>query len=219
MIESESANRAAWEEHYKRDKSIQRYPDENLVRILPTTIAISEKSDKNEASSALDLGCGSGRHIRLLFEKGYEEVHATDYSSESLALCKKIYSHAIYHSIAPTKDHIWELHPNITTKLDVIVAWGVLHYNTDEMIQAILKFSKKFIKPNGFFIGSLRAASDTHYEKQSDLSGTSIQKFSAGETNDLLSRHFSKVEIGYMERSPINDLESRVAHYFFRCSN
>ncbi|MBI3396358.1 MAG: hypothetical protein HY042_11025, partial [Spirochaetia bacterium] len=42
-----------WNVHYARSRAAQKYPDENLVRLLNSV----------KPGPAFDLGTGSGRHI------------------------------------------------------------------------------------------------------------------------------------------------------------
>lgn len=73
-----------WEQHYGRDRSRLGYPDEALVRMLRPWIA-----ERNcTALRALDLGCGSGRHLSLLAESGVMEPVGLDLSAAALARCR-----------------------------------------------------------------------------------------------------------------------------------
>ena len=59
-------NKEIWNKHYTREKSILTYPDENLVRLLKNYLNKKNTSELN----AVDIGCGSGRHVSLLKDNG-----------------------------------------------------------------------------------------------------------------------------------------------------
>ena len=75
--------RNPWETHYKRDRSALFFPDENLVRLLKKAL---DASPKNPEFLALDLGCGSGRHLSLCRDLGIPRVIGTDRSLQGLSL-------------------------------------------------------------------------------------------------------------------------------------
>jgi len=54
----------AWNEYYKNNIKILKYPDENLVRVV-------EKYYNPHWENALDFGCGTARHLLYLKEKKY----------------------------------------------------------------------------------------------------------------------------------------------------
>jgi SAM-dependent methyltransferase len=167
---------------------------------------------------ALDLGCGSGRHSLLLDRLGWE-VTAIDYSPESIQQVK---------ILNPNWDH-WLCksppYPIEDSKYDLVVGWGILHYNSNQEIKSILAEIQRILKPNGYFLGTIRSDKDTHLQvtqnsemNTTDLKGGYARLFSLEDTKELLSS-FSDVQIGYMERSPLGELDKKVSHYFFQAVN
>jgi SAM-dependent methyltransferase len=71
---------AEWNSHYTNDKSKLTYPDENLVRLIKKNYNLYNA----ENSTALDLGCGTGRHLKLLGECGFKKIIGTDSSFNAL---------------------------------------------------------------------------------------------------------------------------------------
>ncbi|MBW7859246.1 MAG: hypothetical protein H3C43_13370, partial [Leptonema sp. (in: Bacteria)] len=71
---------------------------------------------------------------------------------------------------------------------------------------------------NGQLLGTLRSTKDTQYTV-SDVSMAQIQFFTEDEAMSLLKPYFNKIELGFMERSPIGQLENRISHWFFSASN
>lgn len=196
-----------WNEHYNRVKSKLLFPDENLVRIL-SKIEIKE-------GKALDFGAGSGRHSILLKNFGFQ-VTALDYSENSLSLVKEADS-AIETVLAESPPY-----PFKDNEFDILVSWGVLHYNTNEIIEEMINEYHRILKKNSYLIGTIRADRDTHLGiengkiKTKDLEGAQAKLFSK---EDILSslRKFNNIQLGYMERTPIGKLEEVISHWIFLC--
>lgn len=206
--------RQVWDNHYNREKSRLTYPDENLVRLLAKL-----RSEQNTSGRpwALDLGAGSGRHSLLLESLGYQ-VTAIDYSSTSLENIR---------SISNTIDTV-ELssppYPFGNETFEVVVAWGVLHYNPDFLIREMVADIYRILKAGGSFLGTIRSQFDTFLEPNSnhemgleDLKGGSVRLFRHDELETILSgAGFSRSRIGLMERTPLDQLDKRISHYYFQ---
>lgn len=202
-------NRDAWDRHYTRKKSEQDYPDENLVRLLKA----------NPGTCALDLGCGSGRHIQLLHDLGFSQIHATDVSETAVEHCRRKYRFAVYHPLEARmlRKNQFEL-PLSDESLDVVVAWGVLHYNPAVMRTNMLREISRILRPGGSFLGTLRSSRDTHFTANPDMSDAEIVLFSKKEATDLLKDYFCDVRMGHAERIPVGSTK-RVSHWMFQARN
>lgn len=199
-----NATRARWDAHYTRDRARQSYPDENLVRLLA----------KMEPGPALDLGCGSGRHLALLADLGYAPIYGCDSSANAVELCRERYPQAEVFVAAP--DGASFLTPLSGASLAAVVAWGVLHYNSPEEILGVLAETGRLLAPGGKFLGTLRAAGDSHFATNGDMLGAAIRFFTEGEARALLAgAGFTNVQLGYAERAPVGELERRVCHWIF----
>ena len=212
----------SWSSYYKNKKHKQRYPDENLVRMI-----------QNKAQgAALDLGCGRGRHLSLLRDFGFDPIYATDISKEALEESSKNFPftqplefkfpkelEGLGENSKPSS--MKDIPPILSladSSLQLLLAWGVLHYNPSQVTEAILQEIKRLLCPGGFFLGTLRADRDTHLKTNEDLKGCSYKLYSEEECCNLLKKYFTKVELGYMERSPLGSLDQRICHWFFRAS-
>ncbi len=204
---SSEANNAVWNTHYKREKAAQEYPDENLVRLLKHT----------EPGSALDFGCGSGRHIRLLSELGFGPLYGADLSQESIQICRKKFPEAEF-LIPDLPDDAGFILPFPDLYFDLIVLWGVLHYNNAESVLRILDEMRRILCPGGSIMGTLRARSDTHFAENSDMQGARIQYFSREEAGELIGSFFSETSLGYIERIPVGDTKS-ISHWIFQAKS
>jgi SAM-dependent methyltransferase len=195
-----------WDLHYSRAKSKLNFPDENLVRIL-------SRLPFNKGN-ALDFGAGSGRHSILLKDWGFN-VTAVDYSSNSIDQINSI------DSLIKTKLVSSPPYNFKTEEFDLLVNWGVLHYNSKELIQEMVLEFYRIIKTGGFIAGTIRALGDTHLGIQNgniqlnDLKDGTASLFSLEETMDIF-KDFKNLQIGYSERTPIGKLDERICHWIFQ---
>lgn len=200
-------SKEVWETHYTRSKSKLSYPDENLVRMLSKIPSI------DASPKALDFGAGSGRHCILLKDFGYK-VSATDYSENSVETIRKSFPWA-EASLVDSPPY-----PFPTEEFDLIVSWGVLHYNSPELAKSILQDKFRILKKGGYLAASVRAEGDTHLQAKegkigtSDLKGGATWFYSEKDIRDLLN-DFSMYELGYTERTPLGKLDERICHWIF----
>ncbi|MCE9499888.1 MAG: class I SAM-dependent methyltransferase [Leptospira sp.] len=198
-----------WDSHYNKEKSRLKYPDENLVRML------SGIGPAN--GEALDFGAGSGRHSILLQNFGYK-VTSCDYSENSINQLRELSEEisACLISQAP--------YPFPDKKFQVVVSWGVLHYNSIETSKKIIAEYKRMLSPGGYLLGTIRSNEDTHLKAKdgkiglSDLKDSEILLFSLEEIQELLSP-FKEVLFGYSERRPVGKLNERICHWIFQAKN
>ncbi len=201
-----------WNNHYTNDKSILSYPDENLVRLIKKNY--TEKTAQN--LFALDLGCGTGRHIKLLGECGFKNIVGTDSSFNALSLSNKYSGYFINcdNRLLPLK----------TNSIDLIIAWGSLHYNNKIDLPVMLDEIKFILKANGYFFATLRSSRDTHLKRGEDkgndewitdlkdISGSSASFYTEEELKNEFSI-FSQVEYGIIERSVMGDISKIISHW------
>jgi SAM-dependent methyltransferase len=232
-----------WNKHYLRNKSRLSFPDENLVRMLAKLPWVDSKpsfSDHSGSESgsisdaksgftpkrpaeaeqlkALDFGCGSGRHSLLLHSFGYK-VYSTDYTENSIALTKSLVKDSDCQVLSSPP------YPYPSDFFNIIVSWGVIHYNSPEVVKQIIAEKYRILKPGGYLLGTVRAETDTFLKSNQndniiqteDLKNGFINLYNLSELEGLLNA-FSKVEIGYMERTPLNKLDRKIAHYYFQAS-
>lgn len=190
-------NREIWEKHYTRDKSKLVFPDENVVRYV---IQLFSNLQKNPVT--LDLGCGSGRHLRML--RSYPGNHfGQDYS---------------LHGAGMTPDVVCALAqelPYADCTFDFILCWGVLHYLEQEDMQQAINEIFRVLKKSASVFLTLRADDDTHLaytvSRTGDLSGGKVKLFSAKEVQ-LLFQKFSTTRTGHISRIPLGE-KYKVTHY------
>ncbi len=203
-----------WDKHYRREKSVLFYPDENLVRMLQRYL---RKSVKERSLKAVDLGCGSGRHLKLLSELEISVIIGIDNSFNALRICRDNYTSCLLQSDnmnIPLKDN----------SVDIVIAWGSLHYNHKKELPPMIDEIYRVMRPEGVLLATLRSENDTVMKKGkhldnnvwqtdlNDIEGSIVSFYSEKE----LTGHFSvfpRMQYGIMERSLLGDIAKRVSHW------
>lgn len=205
-----------WESHYKKSKSILIYPDENLVRLLKGFLDKKRKTDIR----AIDIGCGTGRHMNLLDDFGVKSIIGVDNSINALSTVKKLYEFPVVQGEnfrLPVKDK----------SFDIAVSWGSLHYCRKDSVHEQVKEIRRALKTRGMLFGTLRSDRDTYLKRGKQLpDGSWItnlkdlkeQIVSFYNEKELLSvlKEFNKIEYGIIERTMIGDMNKLLSHWIFR---
>lgn len=203
-----------WENHYTRDRSVLSYPDENLVRLVRKTL-LNDSSIVDE--TALDLGCGTGRHLALLRECGFNRILGFDRSHNALEHCA-MYDFAgrvcADNSSIPLRDET----------VACLIAWGSLHYAPDLECAAMISEISRVLRPGGHLFATLRTTRDTYLRRGrhighntwetelSDLAGQVVSFFDYEDVLSLFSG-YSSVAVGLMERTPMGDISKIISHW------
>lgn len=214
-------NKLIWQQHYLRQRSQLTYPDENLVRMVNH---YQRKTLLTKGAIALDLGCGSGRHIPFLQAMGYRVI-ALDFVDLD-QVQKNLQPFRQEHSLAIIQANASQL-PLAPNSVDVVVAWGSLHYGDEMQLEIFLKEIFRVMKDQAVLWGSLRSLRDSHLKRQKRLSGHSWQVDSQDlkqaqvlfvNSQQMLNffREFGCFEYGIMNRSLLGQSQSIVSHYFFQ---
>lgn len=205
-----------WDSHYKKTKSILIYPDENLVRLLKSYIATTKKAD----IKAVDIGCGTGRHLKLLKDTGVNTILGIDNSKNALSIIDELYGFPVVqgeNAKLPFKDKTF----------DVAISWGSLHYCRKENTREQISEAHRILKSKGFLFGTLRSERDKYLQRGKSLGGGSwitdlgdlknqvVSFYSENELHSLFSR-FKKFEYGIIERTVMGDMDKLISHWIFR---
>lgn len=192
-----------WEEYYKSTNKELIYPDENLIRII-------EKIYNPGWKRVLDFGCGNGRHLFYLKKKRIPELVGIDFSGTVIERNKKKSKDITF--LTYNTGHAIPFENNY---FDTIIVWGVLHYNPKPVREFLLNEFYRILRPGGYLVGTYRAKTDTHFFK-SDVRDSFIDFFDVEDIIEELG-NFSNLQLSYGERTPLGDLFSRIAHYYFVC--
>jgi ubiquinone/menaquinone biosynthesis C-methylase UbiE len=207
----------SWNKHYQNSKSLLIYPDENLVRMLSQT---KQETSNIINEHAIDIGCGSGRHLKLMSELGFTSLIGIDMAYNALDLCRQHYNlplaQCLNHQI-PFKDNTFK----------TAVCWGGLHYTNKENFMLQLKEIYRIISPGGYLIGTLRTVHDTVLKNGknlgnntwvtdlADIENSTISLYSEEELQKVLSI-FSSSQYGIMERSTLGNINNKISHWYFK---
>ncbi len=205
----------AWERHYTRERSVLLHPDENLVRML----APYTKGRDIGGIRALDLGCGTGRHVNLMIGMGINRPLGLDTSLNALSLCADLYD-------APFVQADARAIPLKSGTIAIVVAWGSLHDAPKEDLEAMLAEVRRILGKGGRLFGTLRNSRDSYLKKglhlgndvwrtgPGDIESSTVAFYSEDELGAALSR-FSSFRYGFMERSPLGRPDLVISHWYF----
>jgi len=203
-----------WNTHYKKEKSVLSYPDENLVRLLSAEL---KRYDTASSLRSIDIGCGSGRHITLLQNSGIPEVIGSDNSLNALRICNDNDMKLLVNcdnSNLPFKNNTF----------DISIAWGSLHYTDKPGIKPMISEIKRITKEGGTLLATLRRdndsflktgrhlGNDTWQTGLDDLTGTLVSFYCEDELKSMFSG-FSELKYGWMDRTIIGDTSKVISHW------
>ena len=202
-----------WQDHYRRNRSQLSWPDENLVRMLSRAL---EEGKGWEDPTALDLGCGSGRHLSLLKQFGFPLVIGMDNSARALEISRSFE--------APLFQGDNRRLPLADASCNLIVAWGSLHYAPKEDLTEMLREIHRVLIPGGLLLGTLRSDRDSYMKKGEhlgnnvwltglkDIEGTIASFFSEKEVKEYFAP-FARLDYGIAERSPVGKRSEIISHW------
>lgn len=203
-----------WNLHYKKNKSVLAYPDENLVRLIMKEL---QRYNSLDELAAIDIGCGSGRHIAFLQHTGLSHVFGTDNSMNALELCRDLNPEQLINCdnrSIPLRDEYF----------DISVAWGSLHYSTKTEIIPMINEIRRITKSGGAFFATLRSDKDTYLKTGKhlgnntwqtgldDLSGTVVSFYNEEELTEIFSG-FGEFKYGWMARTIMGDTSKLISHW------
>lgn len=146
-------NSEIWEEIYSQGDSNLEYPNEMFVRIF-------NKKFKGQGR-VLDYGFGAGANLLHIAQLG-NEAYGVEVSESAISLTKEKLKKN--HLKADLKQIFSSLIPYEDEYFDVVVAWQVLVYNTEEDLKRALQEIVRVMKPGGLFIGTMTAEGDISHK-------------------------------------------------------
>lgn len=206
-----------WDEHYRRERSDLSYPDENLVRLLKKHVLSPETAARFRA---FDLGCGGGRHLRLLDDIGISRITGLDASFNALALAR---NHTRANLVCGEITRL----PFNDESADIVIAWGSLHYSGKDDLPVMLSEISRILSRGGHLFATLRSSRDTHMKKGThlgddtwrtgvdDISGAIASFYTEDEMASAFSI-FAEFRYGLMERTLVGDTATLISHWVIR---
>jgi len=71
-----------WKQIYDSQGIVQVKPSRRVIDLVPLL-------RQEQVRKVLDHGCGTGRHVKYLFDQGFE-VYGTDYSRSAIEICRRL---------------------------------------------------------------------------------------------------------------------------------
>lgn len=122
-----------------KEEAARRSVRQFSARILPLL-------PKDRSARILDLGCGQGRFLRFLLDKGYYNVVGVDVSAEQVKLAHKVADSASVHQ-GNAFDYLASCEA-----ADAIVALDLIEHFTKEEVLRFLEMVRERCKPGGVLI-------------------------------------------------------------------
>jgi SAM-dependent methyltransferase len=152
MKSFDERNRQAWSNEIR--KNVMLYPNERVVAFLARNFGNLEE---NRSRTALDIGFGSGRHLKLLLDYGFR-TYGIDYSQACLDTASRVLGD--YANLMSLKtDDIRTV--AFDTLFDVVINFGVaFNRPVDEMLVDLRKVHA-LMKPGGKMFINFRTNEDS----------------------------------------------------------
>jgi len=202
-MSNKETNRDTWNRHYLRDKSRLGVPDENVVRFIHHFF---RNNPEITTPAILEIGSGSGRNIAYL-RSITPNVYGMDFAQNALKGQEKV--------VCARSDE----NPFEDRALDIVIAWGVLHYLDAGQVEKTLREVRRILKPSGIFFGTIRSDQDTHLQgvlQTGDLKDGTARLYSPGEALGLF-KDFRQTRLGFISRRQPGE-DTTVAHHIFEAS-
>ncbi|ANE36448.1 SAM-dependent methyltransferase [Campylobacter iguaniorum] len=205
-------NQKEWCELHKEKRHQPKYPSDDVVTFVFRNFT--------RGGTILDLGCGAGRHVKFLAEAGYN-AYGCDYSSNGIIATKSLLDENSLNAnleVASVSDL-----PYSDNFFDGLICYGVLYYNSKEIIQKAADEIRRVLKPEAKAYVVVRNLNDYRYEKsikqdryqviinESDSAKSAFKEngmpmyfFDKDEVKRLFYK-FSKIEINRILKSHEND--------------
>lgn len=133
-----------WDLLHQQQRHHLSHSSEHVVRFL-------HNLPRKPGARAVDIGCGHGRHTRLLSELGYH-VDAIDTSAHAVEAARQ------YADAAQTADMTALPFPDDT--FDVAIAYGVFYYASREHHKQAAAEMRRILRPGGGGFATIRTIRD-----------------------------------------------------------
>jgi SAM-dependent methyltransferase len=209
-----------WETLHKSPRFRPQYPSEITVRFLFANFPQDFENRRN--LKILDIGCGGGRHVKLLAEQGFD-AYGIDFSAEGIKHTNEVLSrfNLEAHLEVGGVDNL----PYADNFFDGAIAFAVFYYADAEGMRKDLDELHRVLKRGGRALVVTRTTDDYRFGKGKqtepntfilDISETNEQGMTMHFLNkemvyDYCSR-FAEIRLGRYDLS-LTNLESRGSNW------
>ena len=146
---------AKWNQILQRREYSPENPDEIVV-------SFASILEKRKAKRVFDLGCGAGRHVIYLVERGFESYGA-DISETGLKLTKKrLKSRRLEAEIMKCD---MKLIPYVDSCFDAVICVRTIYHQKLKEIQETISGIHKVLKEKGLFLVNFHSKRSSKYGK------------------------------------------------------
>ncbi|MCE5169320.1 class I SAM-dependent methyltransferase [Paenibacillus profundus] len=147
MNENNNLNLESWSQEIKRN--VMLYPSERVVAFLAKNF---NNYEENKQKNALDVGFGSGRHLKTLLEYGFR-TYGIDYSRECVEIAMRNlpnFPNLIELINSECSEYVFD------AKMDTIICYGVCFYKVKTGILEDLKQMYNVLNSKGKMLINFR---------------------------------------------------------------
>ncbi|EAK7319644.1 class I SAM-dependent methyltransferase [Campylobacter jejuni] len=148
-----------WHEMHSQKRHQPRYPSSDLVAFVLKNFKTNDQ--------ILDLGCGAGRHVKFLAENGFK-AFGVDYSENGIKAAQELLK--TYNLQADLKVSSVDDIPYEDESFDGLLCYGVLYYNSKEVIEKAAKEIYRVLKKDGVAYTVVRSIKDYRYLNNEKIS-------------------------------------------------
>lgn len=157
-----------WDKIFKQHGKVFIKPQKDILKIVKLL-------KKRGVKKALDLGCGSGRHVVYLAKRGFL-VYGIDNALKGIQITKAWLKKEKLKANLKIAD-IYKKLPYPNNFFDAIISTQVLHHNRIEKIRKLIKETERVLKPKGLIFVTVRRVLKV---KEWEKNKTVIHRFKAG---------------------------------------
>lgn len=150
---TDQQNRDAWKNELS--KNVMLYPNDKVVAFLGRNF---RNFDDNRNKKALDIGFGSGRHLKLLLDYGFQ-TYGIDYSEASKEVAVNLLGDS--KQLKQLEVTSIEKIQYSESYFDVIVSYGVAFLREEIDIENDLRIMNRLLAPTGKMIINFRTVEDS----------------------------------------------------------
>lgn len=217
MMKNLPDQKEIWEDYGLRKELIyNRNPERDLIKLV-------DFLKSQNVKDILDLGCGEGRNLRFLLDKGFDAV-GMDISEGALRKCSELLNIPVS---ALKIGNIYSI-PEESGSFDCVMLFDLFHH-LEKPTQALTEI-KRILRPSSYLIANTLSMADFSFGLGEQVGTNSFVEnglysryYSQKSLSELLKRNqFTPIEIRESQREdPPHDglLESRkephIHNYFF----